>query len=93
MGMKWLPKRRPKRNTKAPAPRRDSAYVLTLRDEAMTRRWERLYAMKDRDFEDRVRDVVIDTLISVGLAEDSGEGVEPLPVGMLPGAEPPRSLN
>lgn len=89
--MKWLPKARPKRGAKA---RRDSAYVLTLRDEAMTRRWERLYAMKDIDFEDRVRDVVTDVLISVGLVRDiTDEDDETMPAGMLPGAEPPRSLN
>lgn len=91
--MKWLPKRKPVNRRAAPPAKRDPVYTLTLRDEAMTRRWERLYAMKDRDFEDRVRDVVIDTLIAVGLVAETEDGVETLPPGLLPGAEPPRSLN
>lgn len=90
---KYLPKRRPKRDDGAPAPKRTSDWTLAQRDEAMTRRWERLAAMKDADFEDRVRDVVIDTLIAVGLVEETGDGVEALPPGLLPGAEPPRRLN
>lgn len=92
--MKWLPKHRPKRSANAKAPKRDSAVVLALRDEAMTRRWERLYAMKDLDFEDRVRDVVIDTLIEIGLvAEPDDDDDKTLPPEALPGVEPPRSLN
>lgn len=92
--MKWLPKRRPKRNPKAKAPKRDSAIVVALRDEAMTRRWERLYERKDIDFEDRVRDAVTDILIEVGLVRDiTDDDDETLPPSALPGAEPPRSLN
>jgi len=90
---KYLPKRKPKRDAKAPAPRRTPDWTMAQRDEAMTHRWERLAAMKDLDFEDRVRDVVIDTLIAVGLVTETGDGVETMPAGMLPGAEPPRSLN